>query len=287
MPDVRGRLTPSAPEVLAPPAAHAPWVGMAAVALTLMALGAWLRLAGQDTAVFRALNGPLGTAAPLLWSLGSVAGLGLGAVILGLALCAGRSPRTLRTVAALAWSLPVGGALTHGLKSLFDTPRPAGVLAPDQIVVVGQTLLFHSMPSGHSITAGVCLALALLAAPPVGLRVAVALFAAWVWLSRIGAGAHWPSDVLVGAGIGLLAGWIAWSLAGWGGFAQWLGGRRGQIVLGGVQIATGVAMLFSATGYPLAVPLQWALGLLGLAAGGQRLWRLWRLAQGRPGGAAA
>lgn len=284
MPDVRGRLSPSAPEVLAPPAAHAPWVGMAAVALVLMALGAWLRLDGHDSAVFRALNGPLGAAAPLAWSLGSVAGLGLGAVILGLALCAGRSPRTLRAVAALAWSLPVGGALTHGLKALFDTPRPAGVLAPDQIVVVGQPLLFHSMPSGHSITAGVCLALALLAAPPIGLRLAVAAFAVWVWLSRIAAGAHWPSDVLVGAGIGLLAGWISWSLAGRGGFAAWLGGRRGQTVLGGVQLATGVAMVFTTTGYPLALPLQWALGALGVAAGLRRWWQLFR---GQPRGAVA
>jgi len=285
MPDVRGRLTPSAPEVLAPPAAYAPWVvGMAAVALTLIALGAWVRFAGHDTAVFRALNGPLGAAAPLAWSLGSVVGLGLSAVVIALALCTGQAPRTRHTLAALVWSLPVGGVLTHGLKALFDTPRPAGVLAPDQIVVVGQPLLFHSMPSGHSITAGVCLALALFASPRLGLRGAVAAFAVWVWLSRIAAGAHWPSDVLVGAGIGLLAGWISWSLAGRGGFADWLGGRRGQTVLGGVQLATGVAMVFTATGYPLALPLQWALGALGVAAGLRRWWLLFR---GQPGGAAA
>jgi hypothetical protein len=73
--------------------------------------------------------------------------------------------------------------------------------------VIGTPLLNHaSMPSGHALTAG---AVATVLAAALGLRgwrvLLPFVLAVAVALSRIAVGAHWPADVLAGAGLGL--GW--------------------------------------------------------------------------------
>lgn len=66
---------------------------------------------------------------------------------------------------------------------------------------------FYSFPSGDSVTVGT-VTFALANASPIGLALAVPL-AGGVCLGRILVNAHYPSDVLVGLGLGLLAG--AWA----------------------------------------------------------------------------
>ncbi|MFM2118555.1 MAG: hypothetical protein RL722_23 [Pseudomonadota bacterium] len=270
-------------------------------ALLLLALAAWLRLAGTDRAVFLALNQALNTAAPatdLAWSWASELGLATSGVLLLLTVWRGRDPASLRLAAALLWSLPVGGLITHLPKRLLATPRPPAVLEPGSFHLIGEALTRHSLPSGHSLTAftlATLLALVMVpgtdgrmaagAGAPVASRgrgwlLAAACFAlaGLVALSRVAVAAHWPSDISAGAGLGLLAGLAAVALADRDGgrFARWLGGRRGQLaltLLTAVLAAFFVRDLLIGRGdYPLARPLDLLLAGLGLVGAVLR-WR--------------
>lgn len=89
--------------------------------------------------------------------------------------------------------------LVDGLKEWIGRPRPPVDFLPN-------SLAFPSGHSANSMTAFVTTAL--IACPPAYRRVAVtaALFAAFlVGLTRIVLGVHWPSDVVGGWALGLLA----------------------------------------------------------------------------------
>lgn len=245
------------------------WHRWAIAAGLLLALG--LGLHGQDRDVFQALNG-LGRWLPALWAMLSVAGLGLSAFIVLAAAQPGGSPPAMRMVAALLWCFPVGGALTHVFKRLIDQPRPAAVLAPDQLVVIGEPLLRGAMPSGHAVTTLAVVGLLLLSrARPLGQRLAIGLVALAVAGARIAVGAHWPADVCVGAALGLVTAMIAWALSTRPALPSWLGSRTGQALLATTQVVCGGVMARLDSGYPDALPLQWALGVLSVAAGLYRL----------------
>jgi len=119
---------------------------------------------------------------------------------------------------------------------------------------------------------------------------AVALFAGAIALSRIAVGAHWPSDVLVGAGLGLVFGGIAPHAWPVGALARGLarpGGQRAWAVLllgCGAWIGLTPTLLHAlgldatklardvATGNPLGEPLQVVLAVLAFI-GAVRWWR--------------
>lgn len=232
----------------------------------------------RDTALFHGLN-RLGTVWPALWAMLSVAGLGLSAFIVLAALHRGPHRRAMRPVAALLWCFPVGGALTHVLKRLIEHPRPAAALGVDQIVVIGEPLLRGAMPSGHAVTTMAVLGLCLLAWRLTRWQRAGLLgLALLVMVSRAAVGAHWPADLCVGAGLGLVTAVLGWRLSGlpgWGRLTDWLCSRSGQQVLAATQIGCGLVMAVLHSGYGQALPLQWALGVWSVAAGLRRL--------GRPG----
>lgn len=237
-----------------------------------------LRAFGLDQPLFLLLNGALHAGAgewpDRLWSALSVLGLGLSAALLVALRVRPAEPATLRALAALIWCVPLAGVLTQVTKRMFDVPRPAGLLAPELLHVIGAPLLHHATPSGHAITVFSCLAIVLgcarrLAWPA---RAACVVAALLLGLARVATAAHWPADVCLGATLGLLAGALSLRLADVGGLARWLGRSRGQGLVVLLQLGGGVALLLIDTGYPLAQPLQWALGA-GSVAGG--LWRLW------------
>lgn len=263
--------TASTPSAARPAAlSHRPLLAAAAV---LLASGALLHSGPHDTTLFRALNA-LGTVWPALWAMLSVAGLGLSAFIVLVALHRGARPLSMRPVAALLWCFPVGGALTHVLKRLIEHPRPAALLGADQIVVIGEPLMRGAMPSGHAVTTLAVFGLCLLAWRTTWLqRAGLLALAVLVLLSRAAVGAHWPADLCVGAGLGLVTAAIGWHLSGWGRLTDWLCSRPGQQVLAAVQIGCGIVMAVLHSGYGLALPLQWALGVWSVAAGLHRLGR--------------
>lgn len=244
-----------------------------ASAAVLLASGALLHGSAHDTALFHTLNA-LGTVWPALWAMLSVAGLGLSAFIVLAALHRGAGVRSMRPVAALLWCFPVGGALTHVLKRLIEHPRPASLLGADQIVVIGEPLLRGAMPSGHAVTTLAVLGLCLLAWRTTWLqRAGLLALAVLVLLSRAAVGAHWPADLCVGAGLGLVTAAIGWQLSGQGRLVGWLCSRPGQQVLAAAQIGCGIVVAVLHSGYGLALPLQWALGVWSVAAGLHRLGR--------------
>jgi undecaprenyl-diphosphatase len=251
-----------------------------------------------DRALFLAVN-RLGAAAPALWSCLSVAGLGLSAWILLTAL----APQRPQRAAQFLWLLVVGGLFISFVKHRLRTPRPLGLLGDGQLTVIGEALRIQSMPSGHSATAFAVLALLLaerrrldehgavggFASSGPGLAM-VALLALAVALSRSAVGAHWPGDLLVGAGLGLVFGALAphaWPVAAITRFLQTRAGRRAWAVglvacaasIGATPTLLAAAGLQDthfahqvATGYPLAEPLQLVLALVALAGA----WRWWR-----------
>ena len=244
-------------------------------AAALIGLGAWLKGTPRDVQLIEWANSMSQGAAPL-WSMITVGGLGLSVFIVFTALAHGRGARACYGLASLLWCFPLGGAVSQGLKKLFDVARPAAVLAPDQLQVIGERLTHGSMPSGHSITAGASLAVALVCwrLHPVT-RLGLILLAALIGLSRNAVAAHWPSDVAAGLGVGVLVAMLSLKLATRPGLRHWLAGTTAQRLLGLGQLAAGLSMLFVQTGYPLALPLQWTLAAVGVGSG------LWRLAATR------
>lgn len=192
------------------------------------------------------------------WFWESCTTLGDARLLLALALpllC--REPRVLWAILLAAL---VGGLLSRGIKLAFAMPRPAAILDLGQMTVIGARLTRHSFVSGHTVTAFAFFSVWL---GVLGWRRSGVIFvlASLAGMSRVAVGAHWPIDVLVGAMLGLLAGWLGCKLAG---KLQW-GLRPGNqgILLGMVVIAVGTLPL-DGQGYPGSLPWRIVACLWGL-----------------------
>jgi membrane-associated phospholipid phosphatase len=157
----------------------------------------------------------------------------------------------------------IGSLLSPLLKSWFSHPRPLGVLEPGVIHTIGvPAAAANSLPSGHSMTVVAAVTLLCLFLPSgkkfKWLGLVMALFAALVVLSRVMVGAHWPSDLIAGAGVG----WMVVALAQeWESRHAWeprLRTRWAQIGLLLAEIAL-VTYLFMATTHTPAERLAFDL----------------------------
>ncbi|NWG31495.1 MAG: phosphatase PAP2 family protein [Rhodocyclaceae bacterium] len=115
--------------------------------------------------------------------------------------------------AAALITVLIAAIASHLLKYGLALPRPAAVLDSGLFHIVGPRLAGRALPSGHSVAAFAVAALVgghTLAwrawLPAIALAVLIAL-------SRLAVGAHWPTDVLVGAAIGWLSGFAGLHLA--------------------------------------------------------------------------
>lgn len=102
--------------------------------------------------------------------------------------------------AALAAGIGVGAAhLAYPpLKRYFARPRPCDAHLPPLLAVLDS----YSFPSGHMMTV-TCVAVPLIVASP-DLAVPASLCCLLIGWSRILAAHHYPSDVVAGAGLGIL-----------------------------------------------------------------------------------
>ncbi len=212
------------------------------LALTLGGLAAGLLLGNGWHAGF--MNIQAASALLPSWFWESCTTLGDARLLLALALpllC--REPRLLWAILLAAL---VGGLLSRGIKLAFAMPRPAAILDLGQMTVIGARLTRHSFVSGHTVTAFAFFSVWL---GVLGWRRSWLIFvlASLAGMSRVAVGAHWPIDVLAGAMLGLLAGWLGCKLAG---KLQW-GSRPGNqgILLGLVVIAVATLPL-DGQGYP-------------------------------------
>ncbi len=122
----------------------------------------------------------------------------------------------------------------YGMKAFFYMPRPARVIAPEDINIIGERLVVNSLPSGHSMTIFIFITLFLfLTLSKLKSRIsktmcivgflALGLFFA---SSRIAVGAHWPLDVLIGSAIGYVLAVIGIMLNNKYPMWQWLDRRK-------------------------------------------------------------
>jgi len=146
-------------------------------------LWAWLTFLGNGWGVF-ALAFPLLLLAPRMLTAGILAG----------------------GISALASTL---------LKGYFDLPRPAGLLTDGSFYRIGEALLYKAFPSGHTLTAFAAASALYFSADKNKRAPLLPLFfiAALVGLSRSAVGAHWLTDVLGGAGVGIWCGMLGALLA--------------------------------------------------------------------------
>lgn len=164
-------------------------------------------LAGWDSAVVEAFQdarwGPVDWVFVLLsaWWVKSL-------VIVGVGGAADVAVRRRIPLAALyaAGSLLAAAGLAELLKHAFHRLRPP--LADPAIHPLGSLPHSYSLPSGHAATA-------FAAAAAIGflhprLRRPLLALAAFVGLSRIWLGVHYPTDVVVGALLGVAVAWVAW-----------------------------------------------------------------------------
>lgn len=114
---------------------------------------------------------------------------------------------------ALISSSLVSAIISFTLKRIFAVPRPAAVFDHDKFTIIGETLSGKtSLPSGHSITVFTLLTVLLFAFMPKQ-QITKAI---WCFLilslglllvfTRVGVGAHYPLDVIIGGAIGYLCG---------------------------------------------------------------------------------
>lgn len=99
------------------------------------------------------------------------------------------------------------------LKMIFHVPRPASILNHDTFVIIGQPLLgnSNSLPSGHAITVFTILTIFMYGFMPQKslnkfLWIISFLFIGLVLVfTRVGVGAHFPLDVIVGSIVGYIS----------------------------------------------------------------------------------
>jgi membrane-associated phospholipid phosphatase len=145
-----------------------------------------------------------------LWSFLTQFGEG-GAAFLLLIVAAQFAPLTSAVVLK---SFLLGSLLSPLLKNWAGVPRPLGALEPSLLKPIGTPAAgSNAMPSGHAMTIAATIALAMYMTRHFKHRrplwMALVVLGVLIALSRVVVGAHWPADVLVGSGLGILVALLA------------------------------------------------------------------------------
>jgi membrane-associated phospholipid phosphatase len=177
--------------------------------LGALGIAALLALTGLNAPLFLAVNAAARALPDDFWACATALGDTLPACALLLPLIARRPD----AAAAALITVLIAALMSQLLKYGLALPRPAAALAPESFHIIGPRLSGRALPSGHS-TAAFAVA-ALVGGHSLAWRAWLPILAcaAWVAVSRLAVGAHWPTDILVGAALGWLSGFLGLHLA--------------------------------------------------------------------------
>ena len=114
---------------------------------------------------------------------------------------------------SLISALLISAVFSESLKDLFLVPRPAAAFDNHTFVIIGRALPgYSSLPSGHSVTVFTILTVLLFAFMPKKFNHKfiwssfIIIAGLTIAFTRVGVGAHYPLDVIVGSLIGYVSG---------------------------------------------------------------------------------
>ena len=243
-----------------------------ALATLLIAAGIFTQYADWHPQLMLGLNQAAGQLPDTFWSCITVSGLGWAVLILVSVMHRGDLGARIVLTAFI-----VGGIVTHTIKPLLSFPRPGEVLPLDLLHFIGNPVInHHSMPSGHALAAlsmgtlWVCLMRSQQLSR--GLEWLSWIIVLMIASSRIAVGAHWPADVLVGSGLGLMVGWLAWRFP----FAWPRHNTHAFPWLPVLIESVGAWAAFTLDeGMPLALVWQWLLGVIAVLSIAWRIQTWW------------
>jgi membrane-associated phospholipid phosphatase len=186
------------------------WVAWGAPLIPI-GIGAALYFSDAQQSTFLAINSVTRLAPDWMWTWITFLGNGWGVFAVSLPLLV-LAPRAL---SAGIFAGGVAAIVSPVLKNAFSLPRPAGIFQEHEFYQIGEAVFHKAMPSGHTLTAFAVASAYFFSVPAEKRKPLVLLFivASAVGLSRNAIGAHWLTDVLVGAGLGIWCGLIGAQLA--------------------------------------------------------------------------
>lgn len=152
---------------------------------------------------------------------------------------------------ALISSALVSLVISVVLKKLFSIPRPAATYENSCFHIIGKKLLGHnSLPSGHSITTFFVFTVFVFAFLPknnfkkLGWFIGNLLLAMFIVSSRVGVGAHYPLDVLIGSILGFITGVLGIIIINKTNWLQWISNSKFQLLFILIFMSWVVALFF-------------------------------------------
>lgn len=170
------------------------------VAVLYLLLGLWLWFANTNESTFLLINNQSQILPNWFWSNSTLLADTVAAVAV-ICLVAAFRPQMLP---AALFLLIAGSLFVHLGKQVLSIPRPPAVVDNALFEIIGPRLTRHSFPSGHSFTALACFGLIALYLKHHLAKVFIVFAASIFAISRVSVGAHWPLDVTIGGGAGLI-----------------------------------------------------------------------------------
>lgn len=151
----------------------------------------------------------------------------------------------------------------HVLKPIINQPRPAAVLSPEVIHIIGVHLRADSFPSGHATTAFTLAGILCLMRIHPAISGATLLLALLASISRSVVGAHWPLDTLAGA----FGGWLSAVIGVWlyqklTHARQWETKAPEQKIQNLGLLLISLSLFFYQNGYPTTQIFQYAIAVI-------------------------
>ena len=148
---------------------------------------------------------------------------GIFLILLSLVLCI--SKKTRLTGITMLVALAIGAVITNLIiKNVVARPRPYETLAEFRTwwqAVGGPVMIDYGFPSGHTTAATASMTALFLRTKNPLLRIIAVIFPVLMMISRVYLAVHYPSDVLTGLLVGILAGVLSYLIIN-----RWLRGRE-------------------------------------------------------------